>query len=132
MIVLDTHVLVWWVASPEKLSTKAEKIIKSEIKNNGQLLVSSISVWEICLLVKKERLSFTMDVDIWLEKVESLPFIQFISVDNRTAAKSVNLPGEFHDDPADRMIIALAREKGAILLTSDRRIRKYPHVRSFW
>lgn len=132
MIVLDTHVLVWWVGSSDKLSNKAQKIIKSEIKNGGQLLVSSISVWEIYLLVKKGRLSFTVDIDTWLEKVESLPFIQFIPVDNKIAAKSVNLPATFHDDPADRIIVATAKEKGAILLTSDQRIREYSYVQSSW
>ncbi len=132
MIVLDTHILVWWVSNPKKLSKKAQEIIKSEIKKNVQLLVSSISVWEIYLLVKKGRLHLTIDVDTWLEKVESLPFVEFIPVDNRIAAKSVNLPGEFHDDPADRIVVATAKEKGAILLTSDKRIRKYPHVHSLW
>lgn len=131
MIVLDTHVLVWWVSDPEKLSYAAQKAIESEIKR-GVLLVSSISVWEICLLVKKQRLKLTMDTDRWLEEIESLPFLQFVPIDNSIAAKSVYLPGTLHEDPADRMIIATAKENGAMLVTSDERIRKYPNVQALW
>ena len=132
MIVLDTHVLVWWVANPEKLSKRAQEKIAREVKKGGQLLASSISVWEIYLLVAKNKLSFSVDVDTWLEKVESLPFMQFIPVDNKIAAKSVNLPEPLHSDPTDRIIIATALQNGADLITSDKRILAYPSVRSIW
>ena len=132
MIVLDTHVLVWWVANPEKLSKRAQEKIAREVKKGGQLLASSISVWEIYLLVAKNKLSFSVDVDTWLEKVESLPFMQFVPVDNKIAAKSVNLPEPLHSDPTDRIIIATALQNGADLITSDKRILAYPSVRSIW
>jgi PIN domain nuclease of toxin-antitoxin system len=131
MILLDTHVLIWWISDPEKLSVNAAKAIKRE-SENGELLVSSISVWEIYLLVTKGRLTLTMDVDRWIEQIEQLPFIQFIPVTNRIAAKSVTLPEDFHADPADRIIVATAREKGIMLITSDERIRNYSHVQSLW
>lgn len=131
MIVLDTHVLIWLISSPQKLSRNVQKSINEEIKKN-EILVSSISIWEVFMLVKKERLKLTMHPDIWLEKVESLPFIQFIPVDNQIASKSVNLPEPFHNDPADRIIIATALMHGDQLITSDTRIRKYPHVQSLW
>ncbi len=131
MIVLDTHVLIWWISDPEKLSSRALEVIEKE-SNNGLILVSSVSVWELYLLIKKDRLKLTMDTDSWLEKIESLPFVQFIPIDNQIAAKSVNLPGDFHADPADRMIVATAREKGTSLVTSDERIQKYPHVQCIW
>lgn len=129
MIVLDTHVLIWWVANPKKLSREVRKSIKEEKEG---ILVSSISVWEIYLLVKKGRLKLTIDVDSWLAKVESLPLIRFVPVNNRIAAKSVNLPEKFHQDPADRIIVATARDLGATLLTNDQRIRKYSHVQTLW
>src|SRR5579864_4481874 len=118
MIVIDTHVLIWWISQPEKLSEKARKIIETE-KKSGTILVSSISVWEIYLLIAKDRLKLTMDTDSWLENIENLPYIQFVPVDNRIAARSVTLPGEFHSDPADRIIVATAREKGIPLVTND-------------
>lgn len=131
MILLDTHTLVWWVSNPEKLSKKAQTLIERE-RTSGEMLVSSISVWEIYMLIKKGRLKLTMDPDSWLAKVESLPFLRFVAIDNRIAAKSVTLPGTFHPDPADRMIVATAWESGAVLITSDERIRRYRYVQSRW
>lgn len=131
MIVLDTHVLVWWVSGAKELSRKAGKRIEKEAKT-GEILVSSISVWEITMLVQKGRLKLTMDVARWIAEIEKLPFIEFVPVDNTIAAKSVTLPEPFHSDPADRMVIATAREYAATLVTSDKRIRSYPHVQSLW
>ena len=132
MIVLDTHILVWLISTPEKLSPKAQKTINNEIKRGKQLLVSSMSVWEICLLVKKGKLKLPSGLDAWFDKLEQFTFLQFIPVDNKIAAKSVNLPGKFHDDPADRIIIATACEYGVKLATADKRILKYRHVQSVW
>lgn len=131
MILLDTQVLIWWIDNPKKLSAKAQKLIENE-KTRGILLVSSISIWEVCLKIKKGKLKLTLDLDSWLEKIESLPFIQFIPIDNKIAAKSVNLPGKFHDDPADRIIAATAGETGAVLITSDEKIRNYSFIQSVW
>ncbi len=131
MIVLDTHVLIWWVSHPNKLSSKAQEVIKKEV-NKGLIVISSITIWEVYLLVKKGRLKLSLDTNSWLEMIEKLPFVQFIPINNQIAAKSVNLPGKFHDDPADRIIVATAREKGGILVTSDERIRKYSYVQSVW
>lgn len=131
MIVLDTHVLVWFISNPEMLSRNAQKRINQEIKKN-EILISSISVWEIFMLIKKERIKLTVHPDSWLKKVESLPFIEFVSVDNRIASQSVNLREPLHNDPADRIIIATALEFGATLITRDSRILNYPHVQSLW
>lgn len=131
MIVLDTSVLVWLVSDPEHLSARARRLIEREKKTNG-IRVSSISIWEIFLLVKKERLRLSMDVRAWIEKIERLPFLEFVPVDNRIAQFSVNLPEPFHADPADRMIVATARVLGATLITSDRKILRYPHVQTVW
>src|SRR3989338_2486612 len=86
MTILDTHVLIWWLDQPDKLSKKAKQeidnaVIKTELK------ASSISIWEICLLVKKNRLKLTMDLQSWIDKIEELPFLQFIPVDNKIALK---------------------------------------------
>ena len=131
MIVLDTHVLIWFVSSPEKLSNKAREVINKEVKED-EILVSSISVWEIYMLVKKGKLKLTIPVDEWVGKVEELEFIRFIPVDNEIAKKSVFLPEPFHQDPADRIIVATAIDKNAELITSDKRILNYPYVKSIW
>lgn len=130
MIVLDTHTLIWWVDSPQKLSYKARKIIDGEKRKEGNILVSSISTLEIYRLVKNGKLQLINDVDSWLEKIENLSAVRFIPVDNRIAAKSVNLPDFSHKDPADRIIIATAQIMGATLITSDKKILSYKHVQT--
>lgn len=131
VILLDTHVLIWWISQPEKLSSKVKSRIDIESKKN-EVLISSISIWEIYLLVKRNRLRLTMDLDTWVEKIEQIPFLHFIPVDSAIAAKSVKLPPPLHKDPADRMIIATALEENAVLVTSDKRIIRYTHVQTLW
>ena len=131
MIVLDTQTLVWWTTKPEFLSKRALRKIEAEAKK-GKLLISSISILEIYLLVKKKKIGFSVDIDTWLATIEKSSDFEFVPVDNRIAAKSVTLPEPFHNDPADRIIVATARESGAALITSDARIRKYSHVQSVW
>ena len=131
MIVLDTHVLIWFVSSPEKLSKKAKDLIEKKMEK-GEILVSSISIWEIYMLVKKERLKLSLGVDEWVRKIETLPFLNFVPVDNKVAAKSVLLPLSLHQDPADRMIIATALVYKAKFITSDKRILNYPYVSAVW
>lgn len=133
MIVLDTHALVWWVSDDDQLSSKAVKAIKKELDDEvGEIIVSSISTWEIALLVEKKRLKLTMDVDEWIQTVSMIDKVKFIPVDNQIAIQSVRLPGEFHPDPADRLITALARHLSAALITSDKKIRNYQYVKTVW
>lgn len=130
MILLDTNALIWWSTAPEKLSKKARKSVDDTIKKEG-ILVSSISVWEVYLLMKKNRVGFSIDVDSWLQKLENLEFVKFVPVDNKIASQSVKL--DFgNSDPADRIIIATALQHGAAIITSDKKILKYPHVQSIW
>ena len=127
MIVLDTHAWVWWVSNPKSLSHRARRAVNMAAENNA-FLISSISAWEVALLVAKNRLRLTMDVTDWIAKSEGLPFVNFIPVDNAIAIKSVALPEPLHNDPADRIIIATAIVMGAPVVTKDERIINYPHV----
>ena len=131
MIVLDTHVWLWWVSNPTLLSASARKTIDHEMAD-GEISISSISAWEVAILVKKGRLDLTMSAEDWIARSEALPFLRFIPVDNRIALKSANLPGQLHDDPADRIIIATTIMLGGTLITKDDKIRKYLHVRTVW
>lgn len=131
MIVLDTNALIWWISNPEKLSRKAKKTIE-EAEKKRAIYISSISVLEIYTLVKKNKLKFNILADNWLEKVESLPYVNFVSMDNKIAVQSVNLPDFLHKDPADRIVIATALQIGAKLITSDRKILDYPHIQAVW
>ncbi|MEA1867847.1 MAG: type II toxin-antitoxin system VapC family toxin [Thermodesulfobacteriota bacterium] len=131
MIVLDTHVWVWFVSNPELLSKPAKKAINAAMAQK-EIFISSISAWEVALLVDKKRLELTLDITDWIAKSEKLQFFQFIPVDNSVAVKSVNLPQPLHSDPADRIIIATAITIAASVVTKDEKILNYPHVKSIW
>ena len=130
MIVLDTHTLLWW-ASGERAQFSAEALSAIEAEmNGGQIMVSSISAWELAMLVAKGRIALSMDIAEWLSVVSQIEEVTFVPVDNEITVKSIELPGEFHKDPADRIIVATARKLAAPLITADEKIRDYPHVRT--
>ena len=131
VIVLDTHALVWWVTGDAALSKKAKTVINRE-QDSGEIIVSAISAWEITMLVEKGRLVLSMDVSSWLATVAEIERVKFLPVDMEIANKSVVLPGEFHKDPADRMIVATSRKLAAPVVTKDEKIRSYPHVKTIW
>ena len=131
MIVLDTHAWIWFISNPDLLSKRAEKAMNAAVKDKS-IIVSSISAWELALLVSKKRLKLTLDVSDWIAKSESLPFIQFVPVTNSIAVKSVNLPLPLHPDPADRIIIATALSMGAPLVTKDKKLLGYSHIKTIW
>lgn len=132
MIVLDTHTLIWWVDNPQKLSKKARNLVEKVKTKEKSILVSSITTFEIYLLIKSGKLELATHPDIWLEKIESLISVRFIPVDNRIAAYSVNLPNFSNKDPADRMIVATALLYGAKLVTSDEKIINYKKIQTVW
>ena len=131
MIVLDTHVLIWWVTGDASLSKKARTAIDRQMPD-GEIVVSSITAWEIAMLVRQNRLYLAMDVAGWLATVAEIEGLRFVPVDNEVMLNSVELPGTFHKDPADRMIVATARKLAAPLVTKDEKIRAYRHVQTIW
>ena len=132
MIVLDTHALIWWANQDRLLSAKAKSAIEGTLKRGGEVKISAISAWEVAMLVQRSRLALAMDLDEWLQAVTSIEGVTFVPISARTAAESARLPGAFHPDPADRMIVALARELNAPLVTADEKIQRYGHVRWIW
>lgn len=132
MIVLDTHALLWWASGDQaQLSAAAIHAVERELEG-GQIVVSSISAWELAMLVARDRIALSMDIEAWLSVVSQIEAVSFVPVDNEIAVKSVELPGDFHKDPADRIIVATARKLAAPLVTADNKIRDYPHVRTIW
>ena len=132
MIILDTHVLLWWVSGSDSLSVAANKAIKGTLTSGSEIIISSISAWEISMLISKGRLILSMDIESWLDEVAQIDGVRFVPVDNEIGIKSTALPGEFHKDPADRMIVATARKLAIPLVTADEKIIQYEFVKTIW
>ncbi|MFH2085249.1 MAG: type II toxin-antitoxin system VapC family toxin [bacterium] len=131
MILLDTNAFIWWLSDRDKLSSRALSSINSHAVDN-KILISSMSIWEICLLVQKKRIDIHDSLENWVSGLKKLPDLEFIPIDNDIAYQATNLPGIFHKDPADRIIVATARFLGATLITSDKLIFRYKHVKTIW
>jgi PIN domain nuclease of toxin-antitoxin system len=130
LIALDTHALVWWVSGGPLSEPAAEAIERASVSHS--LFASSITVWEVAMLVEKGRLELTVDVTEWIERVEAMPQLRFLPVDNRIAIASTRLPGFVHADPADRIIVATARSIDAALVTRDKRLQEYSALETIW
>jgi PIN domain nuclease of toxin-antitoxin system len=130
VILLDTHVLIWWVnGDHDKLSGAA----LSALEREGQTrLVSAISCWEVAMLVARGRLGLTMDIEHWLALLEAIPELRFLPLTPAVAVAATRLPEPFHPDPADRFLVAQARALNVPLVTADSKIRAYPHLHSLW
>lgn len=127
MIILDTHIWIKWVLDESQLpSVFCDKIRAHETDGLG---VSVISCWEVAKLMELKRLSFEIDVHDWINQALSYPGIQLIEFSPRIAVESTQLPGEFHRDPADQIIVATARVNDCPLLTMDKKILDYKHVK---
>jgi PIN domain nuclease of toxin-antitoxin system len=132
VIVIDTHVLLWWLAGgARQLSPAARKAIEAEL-DGGTIFVSSASAWEIAILVSRRRIGLSSDVSEWLKKVGEIEALKFVPIDNEIAVKSTQLGEDFHKDPADRWIVATSQTLGAPLVTADAKIAQYPHVATIW
>lgn len=126
MIILDTHIWVWWAAESEDLSEEHRDAIEAQ-RNDG-IGVSAISCWEISKLVEYDRLELTMDVSDWMRAALDIPGVRLIRLSPQIAIESTQLPGDFHSDPADQIIVATARTHDAKLITVDQKIQEYAHV----
>ena len=125
MIVLDTHIWIWWVQNDPRLTKKHRNLLK-KYESQG-LGVSAISCWEIAKLVEKNRLILPERIDIWLEIALAYPGVQLLDLTVAILVQSTQLQG-FHPDPADQIIVATANYYNCSLLTVDEKILKYPYV----
>jgi len=131
-IILDTHVLLWSLLTPEQLSTEIkQKITAAQEKNN--LIICSISLWEIAMLSSKKRINIYEPINDFLKAITDIAGLSVQDISPEIAAHSVMLMDNFHGDPADRIIVATTRTNGATLLTRDQKIldwAKFGHIKS--
>lgn len=130
MILLDTHAWWWALSEPDNLSTLAQKQIGQTL--SGQHCVASISLWEFGMMAQRKRVQLKITPQEWLDHALHTERTQVLPISSDIALDSCNLPGEFHKDPADRLIVATARYYDLALVTKDEKIRNYPHVRTVW
>ncbi len=128
MIVLDTHAWIWWVNESEQLSKKATEAINSATT----LGICAISCWEIAMLVAKDRLGLNQNVMDWINLALTRPKTKLLTLDPRVLVTSTQLPGDFHGDPADRFIAASCLIHKAPLITKDKQIKNWPHLKVIW
>ena len=128
---LDTHVWISWNGVPERLSPRVRGLLGAPSRYE-ELLLSAISPWELAKLVQKRRFVVSCDPADWIRQALEMPKLRLVPLSLEVAYRSTVLPAPFHNDPADQIIVATAREENATLLTADARIRSYPHVRCLW
>lgn len=121
---LDTHVVHWWSAEPDRLSPDAV----NALNNAEELAVAAISWFELAWLARHERIALTIPVRSWLSQLADQ--VRTIGISPAIADTAVALPTSFPGDPADRLIYATAIERGWQLVTKDRRLRAHCHPRS--
>ena len=126
MILLDTHIWVWWVHGDPQLPPQLAEIIKRE--EPGGIGISAISCWEVAKLVERGRLELPHSIGEWMSKALNYPGMRLLPLSPAISIESTRLPGAFHKYPADQIIVATARVFGYGLVTMDRAIRSYPHV----
>lgn len=120
-IVLDTHVLLWSLLSPEKLSNNIKNLIEVA-QNTNNLFISCITLWEISMLIQKGRIDIYEPIDSFLNSIAKTDGLRVVSITPVIAAQSVSLPGGFVGDPADCIIIASTRDIAGTLATYDNKI----------
>lgn len=127
MIILDTHIWIWWVQNDPRL-TQQHKNWLQQYESQG-LGVSIISCWEVAKLVENSRLTLPVRVEEWITTALAYPGVQLINLTIPIIIESTKLTG-FHRDPADQIIVATAKINGCALLTADAKILAYPDVQT--
>ncbi|MBE9519510.1 MAG: type II toxin-antitoxin system VapC family toxin [Proteobacteria bacterium] len=130
MILLDTHTWIWSHSATKLLSDNVKNLIKKT--QTDQRTIASISIWEFAMMVTKGRINVKIDPKRWLNNAIGNSGLRVIELTPEIAMESCNLPGSFHKDPADQIIVATARTHNLTLLTKDRKIIEYPHVKAIW
>lgn len=118
---LDSHVVHWWSAEPDRLSRAAAKALSEA----GELVVADISWFELAWLAGHERIVLTIPIRSWLDRLAAQ--VRTVPLTPGIAATAVSLPSSFPGDPADRLIYATAIEHGWRLITKDRKLRAHRH-----
>jgi PIN domain nuclease of toxin-antitoxin system len=129
VIVLDTHALLWWALDPQRLSEKAAETCARVERDGG--FASAISIWELAIKVKRGKLELPLSIEEFTKRLETGGVVELLPVDTKTWLRSASLEWE-HRDPADRVIVATALEKGLPILTKDATLHAFREANCVW
>ena len=127
-LLLDTHIWIWWANRSNKLDKKIIRMLDNA--QSGSLHLSAISCWEVAKLVQKRKLILSEPVNLWIKSALSAPALVLEQLSPEISIESTQLPGNFHNDPADQIIVATARLHKFTLITADSLILNYQHVKT--
>jgi len=128
-LLFDTCCIIWAVSDPDALSGMAKNMIQDE---NAEIYVSPISAAEIACASGRGRIVLDRDWKKWFRHYVTLNGWEIETISLEVIEEAYSLPGNFHADPADRIITATARLRNYKLLTADRKILDYPHADAVW
>jgi PIN domain nuclease of toxin-antitoxin system len=131
VILLDTHVLVWLVGQPEKLSRPAASAIRRARSSDG-LAIADVTVWELAFLFSRGVLQSRPTVENTVRDLLHRSGITIKPITPEIAALATQFPNDYPRDPVDRLIGATARAEGLALITRDENIRKSPLLKTIW
>lgn len=120
-LLVDTHALIWLTDGSRKLGERSKAAIRQAYRED-RATISAITPWEIALLVSKGRVTLGQDVLDWIDTVLAVPGLRLTPLEPEIAVESTRLPIEMHPDPADRILVATARQLGATLVTADQEL----------
>lgn len=124
MIVLDTHIWIWWLTLDEKSFNQRWR---EAITGSDAVGVSAISCFEVAWLVRRGRIEIPLALDAWFEAALGGSGIRLLPITPRVAQLAVELP-EHHRDPQDRIIMATAIAADAQLISADSRFPEYEEL----
>ncbi len=127
---LDTHAWIWLFEGSSEFPPKTEQLLKDS--GNAPLVISAISPWEVAKKSSIGKIRLSMPLREWVVSSTANPGIRICPLTPEISVESNSLPGKFHNDPADQIIVATARIFDLTLITCDKNILSYPYVRSFW
>jgi PIN domain nuclease of toxin-antitoxin system len=125
VLILDTHIWIWLVNGDEKIEKSGLLPDLEKAARENSIRIPAICLWEVAMLAAKNRIHLSSNPLDWINNALSAPGLRLYPLTPAIAYESANLPGDFHGDPADRMIVASARVLNGELMTFDGRILKY-------
>ena len=122
---LDTHIALWLDSGDDRLRRSTHTLVDDIGRNGGTILISAVTAWEIAQLVYADRLILDLPPEEWIERFANQPGVRILPLTHHAAIGSYRLHDLEHRDPADRLLIATAIERGCPLITHDAHIVRF-------